>query len=70
MAYIYSRYDFQDLLCSGAKNGRIFVKCLILLKECNIDIGIGINVILIIPHGMQVQYNFLEGSVQGVPLSG
>lgn len=33
MAYIYSRYKFQDLLHSDAnKNGRITVKCLILLK--------------------------------------
>lgn len=69
MAYVYSRYEFHDLLCSDtSRTGRIIVKCLILLKECNMDIGI--NIILITPHGMQSQCNFLEGSVLDVPFLG
>lgn len=68
-AYIYSRYEFQDLLCSDAnRNGRIIVKLLILLKELNTDIGV--NVELITSHGMQVQNNFLEGFLLDVPLLG
>jgi len=66
MAYLYSRYESQDLLCSDAnKNGRIIVKCLISLKESNIYIGINVRM----SHGMQVQYNFLEGCVLEVPLT-
>lgn len=69
MAYVYSRYKFQDLLHPDTnKNGRITVKRLILLKECNIDIGI--NVTSITLHGMQVQHNFIEGSVLDVPFLG